>query len=284
MTQTKLADLVNPEVMADMLEVELKKQIRFLPLAEVDTTLVAQPGSILTFPKWKYIGDAKDIPEGEPIPLEKMNTESAQVEVKKAGKGVEITDEAVLSGLGDPIGEAARQLVLSIAQKVDNDILDQARQASQHVDMAPTTVEALQSAIDVFSDEDDKEMSLVLSPVDAGKLRSDAQRKYLFGTETGAETVVKGAIGEILGVQIIRSNKLEKGEAYLIKQGAIKLALKRDVLVESDRDIVAGTTVMTANQHYAGYLYNETKVVKIEGEEPSGGSDAGGENPYPTEE
>ena len=44
MPQTKLANLVDPQVMADMVSAKLPKKIKFSPIARVDTTLV---GSML---------------------------------------------------------------------------------------------------------------------------------------------------------------------------------------------------------------------------------------------
>ena len=38
-TVTKLANLINPEVMADMIREKLVDEIKFTPLAKVDTTL-----------------------------------------------------------------------------------------------------------------------------------------------------------------------------------------------------------------------------------------------------
>ena len=45
---TKLENLINPEVMADMIAAELKNKIKLKPIAQVDDTLVGQPGDELT--------------------------------------------------------------------------------------------------------------------------------------------------------------------------------------------------------------------------------------------
>ena len=211
------------------------------------------------------IGDAVDVPEGTAIPLDKLGSTSKQVEVKKAGKGVEITDEAVLSGYGDPLGEAAKQLQLAIANKVDEDIITALKGATQTAAGDIKTVAGLQAAIDLFDDEDDEPLTLLVSPADASALRTDANTNFLSATEIGANRVVNGSIGEILGVQIVRSRKLEAGEAFLVKSGALKLVMKRGTQVESERNIVNKTTVVTADQHYAPYLYNDAKVVKFNG-------------------
>lgn len=263
MTQTKLANLIDPQVMADIISHELENAIRFSPLAQVNTELQGRPGSTLTFPAWGYIGDATDVPEGTAIPLDQMSTSEKEVTIKKAGKGVEITDEAVLSGLGDPIGEATNQLRLAIANKVDSDLIEALDGATQTVDADVTTLVGLQTAIDLFSDEDIAQMVLVANPKDAAKLAVEA-RKEMAGSDVGANALINGTYMDILGVQIVRSNKVEEGNGYLVKQGALALVLKRGVEVEADRDIVNKTTIITADEHYAPYLYDDSKVVKFE--------------------
>ena len=61
---TKIADLINPEVMADMISAKVEKKILVAPFAKVDTSLVGVPGNTITVPKYGYIGDAEDIAEG----------------------------------------------------------------------------------------------------------------------------------------------------------------------------------------------------------------------------
>ncbi len=47
-----LNNLIDPEVMARMVSARLPKKIKFSPIARIDTTLVGQPGSTITVPKY----------------------------------------------------------------------------------------------------------------------------------------------------------------------------------------------------------------------------------------
>lgn len=278
MTQTKIAKLVNPEVMADMVSAKLPKMIKFTPLAYVERELVGQPGNTLTVPKWEYSGDAKDIEEGVAIEPDQLTTKKSTMTIKKAGKGIELTDEAVLSGFGDPIGQATHQIALAIANKVDNDLVEEAKKATQFVAEAPTTGAALDKALAVFADEEDARYVALINPEDAIALRADTAKEWVRGSEIGADIVISGTFGEAHGVQIVRSKKVEKGKGFLVKvsavetdtddvakYGAFVINLKRDVAVETDRDILKKTTVITGDEHYGVYLYDPTKVVKFGG-------------------
>ena len=55
---TTTAQVINPQVMADMVSAKLPKLIKFTPLAFIDTNLVGRPGDKLTVPQWTYSGDA----------------------------------------------------------------------------------------------------------------------------------------------------------------------------------------------------------------------------------
>lgn len=278
MTQTKIAQMVNPEVLADMVSAKLPKMIKFTPLAYVERELVGQPGNTVTVAKWVYSGDAKDITEGEAIVPDQLTTDKSTMTIKKAGKGVEVTDEALLSGYGDPLGQAAHQISLAIANKVDNDLVVEAKKATQYVDDAPVTGAALDKALAVFEDEEDARYVALVNPKDAIDLRADTVKEWVRGSEIGANIVISGTFGETHGVQIVRSKKVEKGKGFLVKvsavetdtddvakYGAFVINLKRDVAIETDRDILKKTTVITGDEHYGVYLYDPTKVVKFGG-------------------
>ena len=121
---TKIANLIDPEVMAPMISAKITNAIVATPFAKIDTTLAGKPGDTITVPKYEYIGDAEDLAEGVTADKTLLTTTSAPFKVKKAVKQVELTDEAVLSGYGNPVGEPNSQLAKAIASKVDNDVME----------------------------------------------------------------------------------------------------------------------------------------------------------------
>ena len=256
MTQTKLAQMINPEVMADMVSAKLPKLIKFTPLAYVERELVGQPGNTITVPKWEYSGDAKDIEEGVAIEPDQLTTSKSTMTIKKA----------------------TYQIGLAIANKIDNDLIEKAKTATQYIDEAPTTGTALDKALAVFDDEEDARYVALVNPADAIDLRADTVKQWISGSEIGANIVVSGTFGETHGVQIVRSKKVEKGKGFLVKvsadetdtedvakYGAFVIVLKRDVAIETDRDILKKSTVITGDEHYCVYLYDPTKVVNFGG-------------------
>ena len=254
---TKLESLVNPQVIADMISAELPNAIRFAPLAVVGRKLEGRAGNTITMPKDGYIGDAVDVEEGADIPISKMSTTTTQVTVKKAGKGVEITDEAVLSGYGDPVGELKNQLKMAIANKVDNDVLTALKTATLTA-TGTMTVATLLSARVKFGENVNQPAVAVMNSVNYGKIIGD-----VLNLEKTDNVLIDGVVGKVAGLQVAISDKLADTEVYIVASGALGIEMKRDVQVESDRDIIAKLTVFTADEHYVAYLKDESKAIKV---------------------
>ena len=174
---TTTAQVINPQVMADMVSAKLPKLIKFTPLAVVETTLVGRPGDELTVPQWTYSGDATEITEGQAIPIDQLGTKETKMKIKQAGKAIEITDKAALVGHGNVYGEATNQIALAIANKVDNDIVEVAKTATQNITEAPVSVANIDKALEIFADEEDARYVALINPKDAIKLRADAAQR-----------------------------------------------------------------------------------------------------------
>lgn len=270
--QTKLANLVNPQVMADMISAGLPAKIKFTPLAKVDNTLAARPGNTITVPKYAYIGEAEDVAEGVAMGTTVLTASTTEATVKKAGKAVELTDEAVLSGYGDPVGEATNQLKMSVADKVDSDCYTALKGASLVYDGSAGVIsyEGVVKAVDLFEEESDNAKVMLVHPKQVTALRLDADFKDI--NKYPLQTVMTGVIGEIAGCQVVASKKVAlEGGNYICpiiitggednEQPALTLYMKRDVELETDRDILAKTTVISVDEHYTAVLSNEAKVV-----------------------
>ena len=267
MAETKLANLINPQVMADMIAAELPKKIKMSPFAVVDNTLQGVAGNTITIPKFAYVGEAEVVAEGIAAGTVVLTATSAQATVKKAVKAIELTDEAVLSGYGDPVGEATRQLTMSLADKVDSDCMAAAVAATNVVDKSTAAISynAIVEAVDAFEEEDDEDKVLFIHPKQLTTLRKDAN--FIDKNKFGADVMMTGAIGMIAGCQVLVSKKVPVDTSVyknvIMKAGALAIYLKRDVNAETDRDVLKSTTILKVDEHFVAAVKDERKLVVL---------------------
>lgn len=269
-TSTYLSDLFNPQVVQDYINDNLVDNMVFAPLADVDYTLVGKPGDTLTMPYFNYIGAANDLPEGNELVLEKLTSDDKRVTVKKIAKGIEITDEATLSGYGDTVGEIEKQIVLALADKVDMDFL---RVLNGNTDNTYTLSggldpDGIADALVNFGENIEGRKVFLTTPEGYAVLRK--ANGWIPNTEVAANAIIRGTVGMIHGAEVVVSNRLRPADPssdptfyHIVKPGALRLIMKRNALVETARDITTFSTAITASEHYAAYLYNANKAIKI---------------------
>lgn len=276
---TKITDLINPQVMGDMISAKVEKKIVVAPFAKVDTSLVGIPGNTITVPKYGYIGDAEDVAEGVACGTVKLSTGTTTATVKKAMKAVELTDEAVLSGYGNPVGETNNQLAKAIASKVDNDALEALYGAKLIHDGSKgiLSYDAIVDAVDLFDEEVNSEKAMFVNPKQVTQLRKDPN--FISADKYTGKVIMTGEIGMIANCRIVPSKKVKKVtvggvECYscpIIKlnndaeteedAAAITVYLKKDTSVETERETLARKTNISVDKHYTVALTNESKVV-----------------------
>lgn len=279
MATTMMANMINPEVMGDMINAKIEALAKLTPYAKVDTTLVGVPGDTKTVPSWNYIGDAEDVAEGAEVGLTQMTASSTTFTIKKAMKAVGITQEAINSGLGNPVGQAEHQLAKSIVGKVDNDLLDAALKATVAVDTgAIISYEGVVTAVTKFEDEEDGiEKVMFISPKQEAQLLVDPL--FTSADRFTAGVAVNGAIGKIAGCWVKKSNKIKaKSGVYtcpIIKLEAdsaeteytedelpaLTIFLKKDVSVDHEWFPKKQQHDITAAKYYGVALTNDAKVV-----------------------
>ena len=279
MAVTMMNNMINPEVMGDMINAKIEALAKFVPYAKVDTTLQGVPGDTKTIPSWNYIGDAVDVAEGAEVDLTQMTAASTTFTIKKAMKSVGITQEAINSGLGNPVGQAEAQLAKSIYNKVDNDLLDAAMTATNiHDTKAVIGYAGIVDAVTKFEDEEDgTEKVMFISPKQEATLLKDPD--FLSADKFQAGVAVNGAIGKIAGCWIKKSRKIKaKSGVYacpIIKLEpdsaeteytedelpALTILLKKDTSVDAEFKPRSQTHEITAAKYYGVALTNAAKVV-----------------------
>ena len=279
MATTQFSNMINPEVMAEMISAKVAKKVAVIPFAKVDTTLQGQAGNTITIPVFGYIGDAANVNEGASIGSSALTTTHKQFTVKKVAKGVDITDEAILSGYGDPVGEANRQLIMSISQKVDQDAIDALYGSSLSFNGIANKISyaGIVDAIDVFEEEYNTEKIIFVHPKQVSQLRKDADftsaDKYL----NGNYTAVNGEIGKIANARVVVSKRVKEDDTNagyvnpIVKisydseteqdTSALTIFLKKGVMVETSRDIDHQINMIRASENYVVALTDESKVV-----------------------
>ena len=260
MATTFLNNLINPERLGAYLDVKLIDAIKLAPLVEVDRTLEGSAGDTLSLPKYQYIGQAEGVAEGDSMTPVQLNATKEDVKVSKIGKAVEITDEAMLSAYGDPVNEIGSQLVKAIADKIEDDLFTElATGTLAHTYTGDFSKDVIVDAQIKFGENIYEEMFLFVNPQELAKLRKDEDFVHI----AGGQEVISGHVGRLYGADIIVSNRVPVGSAFLMKRGALALVLKRNIMCEADRDILSMKNIYTANEHYAVQLRYDDKVVRI---------------------
>ena len=272
---TMIADLINPQVMADMISAKIPSKLVVAPFAKVDTTLAGIPGNTITVPQYAYIGDAEDIAEGIAAETVKLATSTTEVTVKKAMKAVELTDEAVLSGYGNPVGETNNQIAKAIASKVDVDAMAALQGAQLVYDGSASVIKyaGVVDAIDLFDEEVNTDKVMFVHPKQITQLRKDSD--FISADKYPGNVIMTGEVGKIANCRIVPSKKVPLADGVyacpIVKlnndaeteddAAALTIYLKRDTNVETERVSLARKTDISVDKHYAVALSNTSKVV-----------------------
>lgn len=264
---TMLSDLFVPEVVADVIDKKLTDGIRLAPLAKISYDLVGRAGDELTLPSYAYIGDATQVSEGQDIPIAKLTQSTDKVKVAKYGRAVQFTDEALLAGNANDVAEeAAKQVVTSINSSVETTLLtSMANNATLKYTATSSWTDGateVAKALEKFGEDIDGEKVIVVPPSFYSSLIQS--KLWIPNTEAGAEIAIKGSVGSVYGTQIVLSNRLTaSNKAYIVKPGALAIYMKRDTLVEFDRDKIDQTNYIIASKLFAPYVYDTSKLIEI---------------------
>lgn len=307
---TLLADLLDPQVVADYVDKKLIDAIRFSPLAVIRDDLVGRPGDEVTLPSYNYAGDSIAVNEGQDIPIAKLTQSTETVKISKIGKAIEFSDEALLSAYNNDIAEeAAKQVVTATNSKLETDLINAMKTTATltaTIASGADPADAIADALVNFGEETDEPGVLVIPPTFYASLRKS--KDWIPNTEVGADIIIRGRVGMVHGLQVVTANRVidktftlttdtaidssktyytfngsyvavanpvaadlgnyyeltaSVNNAYIVKPDALAIFMKRDTLVEFDRDILSEMNYIKASKLFAPYVYDKSKVIKL---------------------
>lgn len=265
-TGTYLSSLFNPQVVADIIDTKLTDNMVFAPLAKIDYTLQGRAGNTVTLPYYSYIGMASAVSEGYDIGIRKLVQSTSSVTIVKYGVAAQLTDEAVLSGYGDPLGEAAAQISTSLDDAMDNALLAALAgntASAQNYTGASTGLlpSDIPLALAKFGEDMEGTKALIVTPDFYSKLLLD---NWIPASQIAAEVKIRGSVGMSYGCQVIVSNRLvNDGNLYIVKPNTLAVFIKRGTFIETDRDILNESTVIKGSILAAPYLLNPSGMIKM---------------------
>lgn len=261
---TVKSDLFIPQVVEGKIATSYGNNIVVSRFATTLTTLVGQPGDTVTRYQYQYIGDATVLAEGaDDVPV-KLQASPVNKTIVKVSKQILITDEALLSGAGDPYGEGAEQIGMSIAIKDDKDAITELKTTNQ---TAGTSGGGLAAAIiagrKVFGERGLRKNNYVFAnTADYYDMLAD-HANWIPASEIAADIVLKGAVGMYMGAYVVPTDTVTAAAPILMLEGALVKEMKRNFLAERDRDLTNYTWLLAGSEHRVFWLQNLTDVVKL---------------------
>lgn len=282
MAITKIADIINPEVLADQISAKFPDHLVLgqTSLVEVDSTFpLGSPGTQFKIPFWKRIATFAALSEGTAMVPGKISTGSEFTIVQRGGAAFEVTDPAQLVSKADPVGEISDQIARRAAEYIDAALVASMELTpnsyNQFVKQVPATQggtaspllnqNALIAALTSTLGDNYMNMlqggAIIMHSKPYGDLLQTGaiQNQY----QSGADVIKSGVIPTLLGMPIFLSDRVTSAtvssalqyHTYIVGTGALGLFYQRQVMVEFDRDILALADIISANVHFASHLF-----------------------------
>lgn len=282
MAFTAIADIINPEVLADQISAKFPDFLVLgnSTLVEVDSTFpLGSPGTKFKMPFWKRIGAFADLTEGTAMTPGKITSAAENATVVRGGQSLQILDTSELVSKADPVGEVSGQLARRAAEYIDAKLVSQLELSPNTFDQTGTAKTNTNGTVDqnaiitaIIGTLGDNHAALLQggaiilhSKVYGDLLQTGAiQNQY----QSGMDVIKSGTIAYLLGLPLIISDRVtvtvvstvNKYHTYIVGPGALALFYQRQVMTEFDRDILLQADVIASTVHFAPHLFGYDDV------------------------
>lgn len=274
MANTINTNVIVPDVYAQLVRDKIKGKVKVAQFLVNLGDLHGKVGETIKFPKWGYIGDAKDWAINTPMEVTQMKQTSTSATIKAIqAPAVKVADYDNEVELGNAIEEASEQQAIAVGRKYDTDAIACALTSPLKYQLAAkntVTQDEMISILGLYGDDRDSADfdAIVISSLFAPsfyKMDMFTSRERTMTTD-GNGIAVNGVIGEFLGIPVVLSDRLydsthTEGFILVMKKNAISIIPKENPFAEASRDAGLRQTTIYLSQFYAMALTDDTAVV-----------------------
>lgn len=272
MASTLKADVFVPEVATEVATAEFPNRLALgfpgsafvRPFPAEDE--LGQEGDEVKFPRWNPLGEFAALTEDVAMTPERLSHSMDSATVQVAGKAAEITDWADLASRGDISSEIGTQIATLAARYVDARLIIEAETTELSTTAAQTITWELfvDAIIDSSNGWGDKAMEEVGGLVVHSKVMGDLMKlpEFKRADQLGQPgSVIRGFIGNLATFPVFVSDRLSSSGSpanytnLILKRGALGLKFQRQLLVETDRDVLKKSDVIAADVRFAVHLF-----------------------------
>ena len=267
-------NVIVPDVYAQLVRDKIKGKCKVAQFLVNLGDLHGKVGEVIKFPKWGYIGDAKDWAINTPMEVTQMTQTETSATIKAIqAPAVKVADYDNEVELGNAIEEAASQQAVAVGRKYDTDAIACALTSPLKYQLATkntVTQDEMIAMLGLYGDDRDSADfdAIVISSLfakDFYKMEMFTS-KNLTMTKDGNGIAVNGEIGEFLGIPVVLSDRLydstnTEGFILVMKKNAISIIPKESPFAEASRDASLRQTIIYLSQFYAMALTDDTAIV-----------------------
>ena len=267
-------NIIVPEVYSALVREKVKGKVKVAQFLVNLGDLHGKVGETIKFPKWGYIGDAKDWAINTPMEVTQMKQTETSATIKAIqAPAIKVADYDSEVELGNAIEEAASQQAIAVGRKYDTDAIACALTSPLKYQLATkntVTQDEMIAMLGLYGDDRDSADfdAIVISSLfakDFYKMDMFTSRERTM-TKDGNGIAVNGEIGEFLGIPVVLSDRLydntnTEGFILVMKKNAISIIPKENPFAEASRDAGLRQTTIYLSQFYAMALTDDTAIV-----------------------
>lgn len=243
----------------------LTTKVNARSLMTIDNDLQESAGMKKTINKYTYSGEAESLQVGAGSTAAKRGSitySGTDYTVLRLQQAFDYYDEDAMKDdkIVDFMLEGASQIM---ANKMTSDFYTAIATTSTVSSVTNAgqvlTYDAVVDAIGALNIEDESKLFLLINPAEKANLRKDSDYK---AAQMG-EVVYNGQVGTICGIPVICSKAVPAHTAYVATNEAVKCFMKKDVVVETDRNVDTNKNSVYLKTYYVVALVDATKACKI---------------------